>query len=96
MGYDDVVGTGGRATSVATSAVDQKGAVTLSPQRPIVGEAVTATLEDSDGSVSVQAWEWERSPGMGEPEWSVISGPTSPSYTPTTSDDAGRIIPVTQ
>ena len=62
MGYDDVMGAGGRATSAATPAVDQKGAVTLSPQRPIVGEAVTATLEDSDGSVSVQAWEWESPP----------------------------------
>ena len=94
MGYDDVVGTGGRATS----AVDQKGAVTLSPQRPIVGEAVTATLEDSDGSVSVQAWEWERSPYGTESElvWTAINGAQTNSYTPVASDDSGKLIPVSQ
>ena len=62
VSYDDAAGTGRSATSAATAAVDQKGAVTLSPQEPVVGETVTATLEDSDGSVSVQAWEWESCP----------------------------------
>ena len=89
VGYDDVVGAGGRPTSAATSAVDQKGAVTLSPQRPIVGEAVTATLEDSDGSVSVQAWEWEGSPALEPPEWSHITDATFPNHKPGTGD-AGR------
>ena len=66
--YDDTVGTGREAVSVATAAVDQKGAVTLSPQQPVVGEAVTAMLTDADGDITSQAWQWERSPGTGEPE----------------------------
>ena len=95
VSYDDAVGTGRRAVSAATVAVDQKGAVTLSPQQPVVGEAVTATLEDSDGGVSVQAWEWERSPGVGVPAWSSISGADSASYMPIAPDDAGKLLRVT-
>ena len=44
---------------------------------------MTATLTDADGDITSQAWQWERSPGTGEPEWSAISGAESLSYTPT-------------
>ena len=74
VSYDDAVGTGREAVSAVTAAVDQKGAVTLSPQEPVVGEAVTATLTDADGDITSQAWRWERSPGTGELEWSAIGG----------------------
>ena len=94
VGYDDAVGTGRSAVSEATTAVDQKGAVTLAPQQPVVGEAVTATLTDADGDITSQAWQWERSPGTGEPEWSAISGAPSASYTPTAPEDAGKLLRV--
>ncbi len=94
VSYDDAVGMGRSAVSEATAAVDQKGAVTLSPQQPVVGEAVTATLTDADGDITSQAWQWERSPGTGEPEWSAISGAPSASYTPTAPDDAGKLLRV--
>ena len=80
--------------SEATAAVDQKGAVTLSPRTPVVGEAVTATLTDADGDITNQAWQWERSSGTGEPEWSAISGAPSASYTPTAPEDAGKLLRV--
>ena len=92
--YDDPVGTGREAVSAVTAAVDQKGAVTLSPRTPVVGEAVTATLTDADGDVTSQAWQWERSPGTGEPEWNAISGAPSASYTPTAPEDAGKLLRV--
>ena len=95
VSYDDAVGMGREAASVVTAAVDQKGAVTLSPQQPVVGEAVTATLTDADGDITSQAWQWERSPGTGEPEWSAISGAESPSYMPIAPDDAGKLLRVT-
>ena len=76
VSYDERCGTGRLAVSAATAAVDQKGAVTLSPQQPVVGEAVTATLMDADGDVTNQAWEWERSLGVGVLAWSSISGRT--------------------
>ena len=95
VSYDDAVGAGREAVSAATATVDQKGAVTLSPQQPVVGEAVTATLTDADGDVTSQAWQWERSPGTGEPEWSDIIGAESTSYTPTAPEDAGKLLRVT-
>ena len=90
VSYDDAVGTGRRTVSAATGAVDQSGSVRLSHATPIVGEAVTATLTDADGDATSQAWQWERSPGTGEPEWSAISGAQSSSYTPTASVDTGK------
>ena len=63
VSYDDPVGTGREAVSAATAAVDQKGAVTLSPQQPVVGEAVTATLTDADGERN------EPGLGVGEVSW---------------------------
>ena len=94
VSYDDAVGTGREAVSAVTAAVDQKGAVTLSPRTPVVGEAVTATLTDADGDVTSQAWEWERSPGVGVPAWSSISGADSASYMPIAPDDAGKLLRV--
>ena len=88
--YDDGVGTGRTVVSGATAAVDQRGAVTLAPGTPVVGEAVTATLMDADGSVTNEVWKWERAEGTGESAWSVISGATSASYTPVAGDDAGK------
>ena len=88
--YDDGVGTGRSAVSEASEAVDQRGAVTLAPSTPVVGEAVTATLTDADGGVTDAVWKWERSPGTGEAVWTTIGGATSSKYTPVVSDDAGR------
>ena len=95
VSYDDAVGTGREAVSAVTAAVDQSGSVTLSPRTPVVGEAVTATLTDADSDITSQAWQWERSPGTGEPGWSDIIGAESTSYTPTAPEDAGKLLQVT-
>ena len=93
--YSDGVGTGRSATSSATEAVDQRGALTLLPKTPVVGEVVEAVLTDADGDVSDVVWQWERSPGVGEPVWSDINGAASSNYTPVAPDDAGHILRVT-
>ena len=93
--YNDGVGTGRSATSSVTEAVDQRGALTLLPERPVVGEAVEAVLTDADGDVSEVVWQWERSPGVDEPVWSDINGAASFSYTPVAPDDVGHILRVT-
>ncbi len=90
VAYDDAVGTGRTAVSAATRAVDQRGSVALVPNIPVAGEAVAAMLADPDGGITSEVWKWERSPGMGEPVWSIISGAGSSSYTPTAPDDAGK------
>ena len=92
--YDDAVGTNRTATSGATQPVDRLGTVTLSPQTPVVGEPVTATLTDADGGLANEAWQWERSPGVGEPDWGAITGAQSATYTPTAAADAGVLLRV--
>ena len=80
--YDDATGRGRQAMSAATAPLDQKGTLGLSTSQPVVGDALTATLTDADGGIMNQVWEWERSPGTGDPEWGVISGAESSGYTP--------------
>ena len=63
---------------------DEAGTLTLSPVRPRVGAALTATLTDPDGSTSGVAWTWERS--TGPTTWVAIGGANSSSYTPAAAD----------
>ena len=93
--YDDGTGTGRTATSSATERVDRAGTLSVDPSPPVAGQAVTATLTDLDGMVSIEVWKWERSPRTGTPDWEEISGPTTASYTPTAADDGGKILRVT-
>ena len=51
---------------------------------PVVGTAVTATLTDPDGSVTGETWQWEKSMDMSS--WMDITGATTMSYTPMTTD----------
>ena len=70
--------------------VEELGVVTLSAAEPEVGDTVRATLEDGDGSISGQSWQWARS-GDGRTGWINISGATSSSY-PTVQTDAGSFL----
>ena len=91
VSYTDALASGRTTVSTATSAVDQPGRVTLSTAQPVVGESLTATLSDADGSISSQAWQWERSPSGGSPIWTTITGAQSATYTPA-STDAGKLL----
>ena len=62
--------------------VEEPGVVTLSA----AGTLLQATLEDGDGSVSGQVWEWARSED-GRTGWFNIAGETSSSYTPSDDDE---------
>ena len=72
------------ALSIAVTNVDEPGVVQLSSETPEVGSAVTATLTDSDGSVRVINWRWDRS--FDQVTWTFISGAGSATYTPTEVD----------
>ena len=96
MIYEDGSGPGRVVRSPVTAQVDTRGTVTVMPEPPVVGKPVRAMLVDSDGSITNEVWEWQRSPGTGEPEWGTISGARSSSYTPMETDDSGRLIPVSQ
>ena len=65
--------------------VEEDGVVTLSSTEPEVGVQLEATLEDGDGNISGESWQWARSEN-GQIGWINISGATSSSYTPVDTD----------
>ncbi len=74
-----------RSATVSVVDVEEGGVVTLSDDEPGVGTALSATLEDGDGGVSGEIWQWARSPN-GRTGWTNISGATSSGYTTTQAD----------
>ena len=78
--YEDPEGSGKSATAKTTAAVvaDDDGRIALSQNTPAVGDTLTATLTDPDGSIANTAWQWARS-GDGT-TWTDIPGATRASY----------------
>ncbi len=72
--------------------VDEPGTVALSAVAPTMGTALTASLTDPDGGVTSTTWSWQRS--TNQVTWTTISGATSASYTPQSSD-VGRYLQAT-
>ena len=73
--------------TVTINNVDEDGTVTLSSVQPQVGASLTATLEDPDGDVTGETWQWAwASLPVGDSEWTDIDGATSGSYTPADGD----------
>ena len=72
------------AVTITVTNVDEAGTVTLSPAQPQAGTALTATLDDPDGSISGETWKWERSPDKNL--WTHISSVVSDTYTPAVGD----------
>ena len=87
----DSSGTAGTAADNTTTVtinvdnVDEDGTVTLSPGQPQVDTALTATLTDLDGAVSVTAWQWARA-DTSTGDFADIVGGTAASYTPVADD----------
>ena len=71
---------------VRVTDVEEDGVVTLSADEPEAGTLLEATLEDGDGSVSGESWQWARSED-GQTNWFSISGATFSSYTPGADDE---------
>ena len=72
--------------SVTIIDVEEVGVVTLSAEEPESGTALDATLEDGDGNVSGETWQWARS-ANGRTNWFNIAGETSSTYTPNEDDE---------
>ena len=75
-----------RSASVFVVDVEEDGVVTLSAEEPETATPLTATLEDGDGGVTSEIWQWARSEN-GRTGWTNISGAASSSYTPTVADE---------
>ena len=72
--------------------VDEAGTVSVSPEQPESGTALTASLTDPDGSLSDISWQWAASSDGSN--WRDISGANSDSYTPV-ADDVGIYLQAT-
>ena len=85
--------TGGEHdVAVTVTNVDEDGEVTINKPQPQAGRGLEATLEDEDGGVSDEEWQWARSED-GE-TWTDIDGATSQSRTPS-GDDVGNYLRAT-
>ena len=70
--------------TISVSNVNEPGMLTISSTEPAFGVDLTATLEDPDGGVTGESWQWQ---GSSEgTTWTDISGATEKSYTPSHSD----------
>ena len=65
---------------------DRRGMVTLSTGMPMVGDMLTATLTDPDGSISGTTWQWSRCEDSAGVDCSGIADTNSASYTPVEAD----------
>ena len=82
---------------VTVADLDEPGTVTLPPQQPQVGTALTATLDEPDRGLTGRTWSWESSMSPSGP-WNTITGTISRSYTPVDAppdSDVDRYLRVT-
>ena len=84
--------SGTLAVTVTVTDAEEEGTITIDLLRGWEGTAFQAVLDDDDGGITGEAWQWERSPN-GRSGWTAISGATSDSYTATT--DVGQYLRAT-
>ncbi len=85
---DAYAGTDKLAVTISVNNIDEPGTLILSTTTPSVGTVLTAVLSDPDGSVTNQAWRWQRADDAGSPAWVDISGADSDSYTVAAADQS--------
>ena len=74
--------TDSRAITVFVDNVEEKGEVTLDEDQPLIGQPVTAMVEDPDNGVAIVTWRWVRATSTTATTWEVIPGATMDTYTP--------------
>ena len=70
--------------SIDVANVDETGTVSVSPEQPKSGTALTASLSDPDGSLSDISWQWAASSVRAN--WQDTAGASSSTYTPVDLD----------
>ena len=83
---DNRGGSDTTTVAVAVTNVEEQGTVTLNPDRPLVGTALTASLTDPDGGVTGETWRWSRSDAA-DGTFTGIREATRASYTPVEADE---------
>ena len=79
-----------RSLTIFVDNVAEDGDASLSEDQPIIGQPVTAKVEDPDNGLAIVTWQWERSEtGVGE-TWMVIPGATTDTFTPREDNKATK------
>ncbi len=79
-----------RDVTVFVDQVNEQGKVVLDEDQPLIGQPITAMVEDPDNGVAIVTWRWERatsSAPVAPATWEVIPGATTDTYTPVGVDD---------
>ena len=84
--------SGSLSVTVTVTDAEEDGTVTIEPPRGWDGTTFTAGLDDDDGGITNETWQWQRSSNRSN--WEDISGAISYSYL-ATADDVGRYLRVT-
>ena len=92
MGNTDSVVDDSINVTINVTNMDEDGTVTLDSDQPVAGAAITASVSDPDGTVTVM-WQWASSDAM-DGTYTNIDGATSAAYTPT-MDDEGMYLQAT-
>ena len=83
--------SGSLAVTVTVTDAEEEGTITIEPPRGWDGTTFTAGLDDDDGGITGEIWQWERSSNRSS--WDDISGAMSDTYT-ATSDDVNQYLRV--
>ena len=89
---DGKSGTATIAVTITVTDVDEEGTLSFSPEQPIAGTTLEATLTDQDGVQSIDTWQWEISTDRST--WTEITGAATSSIVPG-SGDIGKYLRVT-
>ena len=84
--------SGSLSVTVTVTDAEEEGTVTIEPPRGWDGTTFQAGLDDGDGGITGETWQWERSSNRSS--WDDISGAGSSTYT-ATADHVGRYLRVT-
>ena len=83
-GKEESEATTSTVLALTTDVIGDNGVVTLLPTQPVVGEALTASLTDSDSPISI-TWQWASS-STANGTYTDIAGATTDTYTPAQGD----------
>ena len=85
---DPAGGSGSTPVNITVENAEEPGVVVLdASDQPQVGSELTASLQDPDGGVNGESWQWQSS-GRETGPWNDVAGADSASYTPQASDIA--------
>ena len=78
-----------RPLTIFVTNEQESGKVVLDEDQPLIGQPITASVDDPDNGVAIVTWRWERASSTADDAvWEVIPGATTDTYTPK-SDNKG-------